>query len=236
MTWIDERNLIVIAIVCILIAVPLIFNIVSARRLKKKQKQFTENIYASYSHMKTIEDTSKKINEVSNEISELITENKDARTYIEENRDEIETMKKIIVTNDAVLDCVLSDKSKLAEEKGIPVTFQIMPGISRINMEDIDKIRLFSNLLDNAIEAAEKTTEQPFIHVSILKRGENFFITVENAKNDAVHVVENQFRTTKKDKENHGRGVRIIRQIVAKQNGVVQFEDNGNIFKASILL
>ncbi|RHP98117.1 ATP-binding protein [Clostridium sp. AM54-14XD] len=110
-------------------------------------------------------------------------------------------------------------------------------------MEDVDKIRLFANLLDNAIEAAECVPVQDangenkrFIHVSILNRGSNFFITVKNSKRTEIAVMENQFHTTKSDAENHGRGVRIIRQIVARYDGTVEFTDKGDTFEVAIML
>ena len=110
-------------------------------------------------------------------------------------------------------------------------------------MEDVDKIRLFANLLDNAIEAAECVPVQDangenkrFIHVSILNRGSNFFIAVKNSKKTEIAVMENQFHTTKPDEENHGRGVRIIRQIIAKYDGTVEFTDKGDTFEVTVML
>lgn len=54
-----------------------------SKKLKKKRQQFTRSIQSSYTHMKTIEDTNKKIYEISNEINELIREQKDTKGYIE---------------------------------------------------------------------------------------------------------------------------------------------------------
>ena len=48
--------------------------------------------------------------------------------------------------------------------------------------------------------------------------------------------MENQFHTTKPDEENHGRGVRIIRQIIARYDGTVEFTDKGDIFEVAIML
>jgi len=69
-----------------------------------------------------------------------------------------------------------------------------------------------------------------------LNRGSNFFITVKNSKRTEIAVMENQFHTTKPDAENHGRGVRIIRQIVARYDGTVEFTDKGDAFEVAIML
>ena len=128
---------------------------------KKAEKEKT-TVYkkSSYTHMKTIEDTNKKIYEISNEINELIREQKDTKGYIEKKKKEIEQIRQMIVTNDTILDCTISDKRDLATEKQIAFTYNIPTGLPEIQMEDVDKIRLFANLLDNAIEAAESVPAQ----------------------------------------------------------------------------
>ena len=243
MPQINEKNWMIIVIAVIVFTGSLIYNIISARNLKKKRQQFIESIQSSYTHMQSIEDTSKKIYEISNEINELIREQKDTEEYIEKKKKEIEEIRQMIVTNDTILDCTISDKRDLAKQKQIVFTYNIPTGLPEIRMEDVDKIRLFANLLDNAIEAAECVPVQDadgenkrFIHVSVLNRGSNFFITVENSKRTEIAVMENQFHTTKSDEENHGRGVRIIRQIVARYDGTVEFTDKGDTFEVAVML
>lgn len=243
MPQMNEKNWMIIVAVVIVLIGSLIYNIISARNLKKKRQQFVESIQFSYTHMKSIEDTSKKIYEISNEINEMIREQKDTEEYIEKKKKEIEEIRQMIVTNDTILDCAISDKRDLARKRQIAFTYNIPTGLPEIRMEDVDKIRLFANLLDNAIEAAECVPVQDangenkrFIHVSILNRGSNFFITVKNSKRTEIAVMENQFHTTKPDAENHGRGVRIIRQIVARYDGTVEFTDKGDAFEVAIML
>ena len=224
MPQINEKTWIIIAVVIALIG-SLIYNIISAKKLKKKRQQFTRSIQSSYTHMKTIR------------------EQKDTEEYIEKKKKEIEQIRQMIVTNDTILDCTISDKRDLATEKQIAFTYNIPTGLPEIQMEDVDKIRLFANLLDNAIEAAESVPAQDingknkrYIHISILNRGSNFFVTIENSKRTEISVTENQFHTTKLDAENHGRGVRIIRQIVAKYDGTVEFTDKGDTFEVAVML
>ncbi len=243
MPQINETTWIIIAVVVIALTGSMIYNIISAKKLKKKRQQFTRSIQSSYTHMKTIEDTNKKIYEISNEINELIREQKDTKEYIEKKKKEIEQIRQMIVTNDTILDCTISDKRDLAKEKQIAFTYNIPIGLPEIRMEDVDKIRLFANLLDNAIEAAESVPVEDqsekntrYIHISILNRGSNFFITIENSKRTEISVMENQFHTTKLDAENHGRGVRIIKQIVARYDGTVEFADKGDTFEVAIML
>ena len=88
MPQMNEKNWMIIVAVVIVLIGSLIYNIISARNLKKKRQQFVESIQSSYTHMKSIEDTSKKIYEISNEINEMIREQKDTEEYIEKKKKE----------------------------------------------------------------------------------------------------------------------------------------------------
>ena len=76
MSQLNENTWIIIVTAVIAFTGSLIYNSISAKKLKKKRQQFVESIQSSYTHMQSIEDTSKKIYEISNEINELISEQK----------------------------------------------------------------------------------------------------------------------------------------------------------------
>lgn len=131
MPQMNEKNWMIIVAVVIVLIGSLIYNIISARNLKKKRQQFVESIQSSYTHMKSIEDTSKKIYEISNEINEMIREQKDTEEYIEKKKKEIEEIRQMIVTNDTIL-TVQSQISGILQGRGrlhLLIIFQ--PGYRR---------------------------------------------------------------------------------------------------------
>lgn len=100
---------------------------------------------------------------------------------------------------------------------------------------------LVGNLLENAIEAAQNT-EDKFLNVYIaLKRGV-LKIQIENSFTPVIsHETEgrnrrNVFKTTKRDKDQHGIGLQNVRKIVESYNGNMEIETRGNIFSVTLIL
>ena len=91
---------------------------------------------------------------------------------------------------------------------------------------------LLGNLLDNAIEACEKTKES-FIDLKIKYVKNTIFISISNSKNSEKVNIES---TSKEDKENHGYGIYNIRNIVRQYGGFIEFHDRGNVFEISLSL
>lgn len=105
----------------------------------------------------------------------------------------------------------------------IPKSIQIDVGI------------ILSNLIDNAIDA-ENQEEVKKIRVELSRYKDMFLIKVEN--NISMSVLENNpfLVTDKKNKANHGWGMKSIRHLVKKLNGVYSYEERKNVFCVQILL
>lgn len=55
-------------------------------------------------------------------------------------------------------------------------------------------------------------------------------IRVRNTKNESEEPIKVHFRTLKSDSENHGFGMKIIRSIVDKYDGTIQYQDDKTEF------
>ena len=124
-------------------------------------------------------------------------------------------------------------KKEKAEQAGIRCSFHIIlpPKFSQA-FSDVTITSLFTNLLDNAIEACEsmddeKNTPDKFIELNTNYQANMFLIKMKNSKNP-----ENIFthKTTKKNKQAHGHGISIIDDIVKQQEGICSWEDKGEVF------
>lgn len=139
-----------------------------------------------------------------------------------------------VVTGVPVLDCLISEKEKQCFEKEI--TFQVKSGLlGEISISEFDLISLFANLLDNAIEAAEKTDEKS-VDLSIEKQQGCIKIVLNNSKAKEEEPMESKFATTKRDKQNHGIGTRIIKKIVNDNDGRITYEDQGSKMKVTVII
>lgn len=83
---------------------------------------------------------------------------------------------------------------------------------------------LFSNLMDNAVSAAEMT-DDPFIDIRVSEKGDtNTIISIDNSCNiapifDSSHLPH----TTKPDALHHGIGTKSIQKIVESHNGNIMY-------------
>ena len=74
-----------------------------------------------------------------------------------------------------------------------------------------------------------------FIDIKIIEHKSIFIISIKNPTNQSFQY-NNDMKTTKKDKINHGYGLSIIKNVVNKYDGNIDFESENNIFHVNILL
>ena len=96
--------------------------------------------------------------------------------------------------------------------------------------------------MDNAIEASVEEIRRtqsvkasgfhPELRVSISKRREYETIVVKNKVSESVLKSNPELKTSKEDKENHGKGVARIRQITEQYNGLCDFYEEDGFFVA----
>lgn len=117
---------------------------------------------------------------------------------------------------------ILSQKKRAADKLGVSFFPEIM--INDFIIRDKDICSILSNVLDNAIEAACQC-DSGFVNIIIKPDPDNagYFIICQN---NYVHVElhRGKYLTTKKDKQQHGLGLDIIRRIVESYNGKCSFK------------
>lgn len=136
-------------------------------------------------------------------------------------------------TGIAAVDTVVFQKVKRCEELSITPDIHAEP-LPETKITPIDLSSVISNILDNAIEAAQRC-ESPVITLRIFKYKSYLAITCENPTAAAPRIVNGKLSTTK-DGEGHGYGVEIINDICQGNNGRFQYEFDNKTFKASAFL
>ena len=93
-------------------------------------------------------------------------------------------------------------------------------------LSEYDLTVLFSNLLDNAIDAA-KDIPDSYIELSVTPHSDQVIITVINScRKNPFSDKSRQLITTKKNKERHGYGLKSIQRVVDKYEGDSRFYFN----------
>jgi len=143
-----------------------------------------------------------------------------------------------IHTGDSFLDVIVNYYLYLAIKENIE--FVVLGKLTeKMPLEMFDITTLMGNILQNAVEAAIKA-DVPRIHVELIEHKEEIFIVVSNSIVKRINTKTDFFMTSKKDKENHGFGLKNIIATVAKYHGeyYMEFiEENGEaLFKISIAI
>lgn len=142
-----------------------------------------------------------------------------------------------ILCPNRLLNAILNEKKKDAERRDISVKIVVEPGFSIDQIADIDLIVIISNLLDNAIEAAEKCPNG-HIKISLFQQNENHFSIIKIVNNYAgrIDAREDRLMTDKKDKARHGFGIQNVRDTVAKYGGYLQYFYKDGEFTSVVIL
>lgn len=118
-----------------------------------------------------------------------------------------------------------------------PIEFQhrgLLP--EEMDVEDMDLCTVFSNLLSNSVEACERLEHTiGRIVLEIHTEGKNLLIIVENPIEKTVQKESLGKETSKKDKKNHGYGIRNVRAVAQKYNGKMEFDITESLFRVKIL-
>lgn len=122
-----------------------------------------------------------------------------------------------VSTNNQVLNYILNEKLEKAKKLGIDVKC-IVEGDFKNTISLVDLSIVIGNLLDNAIEATVKTSNQ-YIKIKMRQDKNNLMINVINTYDGAIQQINNTFLTSKSNDQNHGYGISNIKLICQKYNG-----------------
>ena len=158
-------------------------------------------------------------------------------SYLEKMKREIRVYETQNKTGNQILDAVLTNKAMICQNKEIELKF-IVDGGALSFMEDMDVSALFGNMLDNAIESAEKQQEKQkrLIWLYVTKEKQFVRIRTENYCDEKVRFKNGMPVTTKKDRRLHGYGMKSIKSTVEKYHGSVVAAQENNWFELKILL
>ena len=130
-----------------------------------------------------------------------------------------------IITSSDVINALLNTKFSYCKKHGIDFVYQITANVSTFSEMDLSV--LLGNLLDNAIEAAEKC-EQPFVKITICESKAYLVVIVTNSIVASVLKENPDFKTTKKDQLHHGLGLLTVKDIVEKYDGIFNIDEEGS--------
>lgn len=206
----------------------------------KTLQNVIEMQYANYQMLdKSIELVNEKYHDLKHQIGIIragIMSNTEILHSLDKVEQEIKYYEAQNKTGNKVLDTILTSKSLYCQRHSIQLSC-VADGAALNFMEIIDISALFGNILDNAIESAEKIEDPQKRVICLVVVVQKGFLRIraENYFAGNIELRDGNPVTTKKDKEYHGYGIKSIKSIAKKYGGSVTIETRGNWFELRIL-
>lgn len=142
----------------------------------------------------------------------------------------------VIDTHNVIINAILNTKYYEAASKDIVMVMKLND-LSHVILQNDDLVVLLSNLLNNAIEATEKCDEKKIIYIKMEQEEDGLILSVKNPYNH-VNMKKGDEYVSSKDNSlgNHGIGLKNIKKVVEKYNGVFAIQDKANLFNVAITI
>ena len=160
-----------------------------------------------------------------------------ANEYVKDLKEEVIETYTWIKTGNHAVDAILNLKKSEGAQKKIEMDMKInIP--DNLTIKPLDLCTILGNALDNSIEANErlKSQDKRYIDLKINPYKDYLFIEILNPSSINPIGEDGKLKTTKKDKENHGFGMKSIEAVVEKYKGILHYEYNDGKFILNIML
>lgn len=155
-----------------------------------------------------------------------------AQSYTKEFLAELDDVKEFKYGDNA-LSTLLLIKEETARERGVRMEINA-DAVNTTRVSEMDLTMIMGNLLDNAIEAAEKVEDHPEVYV-IIKTKSVLYISVKNRVKDTDIIKTGRpDYTTKENTLLHGFGIACIRELVDRNGGRLDMEASDGWFRTEI--
>lgn len=138
--------------------------------------------------------------------------------------------------NDPIINTIFCERENGAKKAGVKFKIEVSPGVSLDFVSETDKIRIFGNLLDNALEAAKQCADG-YVEANLYAGNES--IVVFRIENNYVHQNKKkggQFLSTKTDQKRHGFGLKQVEKLAYQYQGVLNIQEEDGRFTVTLIL
>ncbi len=210
--------------------------------LEHRQQIYVQQIKAQSKHLDEILITQKELKKLRHDLKNhsisirAFFEKGDCEAgleYVENINELIGSAQDNIESGNIALDAIINTKRNLAVNKGIEFITNIQIP-ENIFVDAIDLCIIFGNALDNSIEACEQiVNKDKKITVSIVYEDDSLLCKITNT----VSKANNKFpHSLKKDKANHGFGIKNIESALSKYKNVCRFNQTDDEFMLSFVI
>ena len=226
-----------------IILIIIIGKIIRDDKIKLEYELINERINTNYKNYDQIQEIHNKVRYIYHDLRNHMMCMKSYNTrdeiveYIDNLNLQINDFEYLKNTGNKTLDIVLSEKKHTCSRYNIQYEEYI--NISKLDfMSNVDICAIFSNALDNAIEACMKIDKdiEKVIDVKVTYINQFCILKFTNSKSNEIKLVNQEIQTSKSDKSVHGIGLASIKYIVKKYDGEVTINYSDNEFILKIMI
>lgn len=157
----------------------------------------------------------------------------EAKKYASDILDKLNKMYTYVNVGNSLLNYIVNNKLSKAKEYGIDIKAEI-ENLPFAYIDSVDFSSLLNNMLDNALQGA-LTSKEKKLEVQIISQKGFDIITIKNSIDESVIENNPQFQSTKEE-PGHGYGMKQIRKITEKYNGMMDIHEKNEMFILRVML
>lgn len=142
-----------------------------------------------------------------------------------------------IYCKNKLINALIAEKVSIGSKSDIKFEIQITPDFDIYTISDFDIIAILGNLFDNAIENAQLSVSKEInIEAKTINEANYSSIQIKNSYSIEPQIKNKDFISNKKDKQNHGIGLLSVKELVQKNNGILDIEYLNHFFYVTLFL
>ena len=215
---------------------------ISELRVRRELEALHNDLYSQYQQYQQMKESIEMINQKHHDFKHqigllrIMDSDEKRNAYLDEIENDIGFHEIRNRTGNHVLDTILAGKSLYCTRNNIKFTY-VADGKLLSFMSTMDICSIFGNVLENAIESEEKIeVKKRLIHLTVSAQKGFLLIRVENYFDGEIEFEGDIPRTNKKDKRNHGYGIKSIKHVAGKYNGTMTVSAVDKWFEVKILI
>lgn len=164
-----------------------------------------------------------------------LSEDPQIRGYVDKLSDELERYTQSCHSGNKLLDVILNRYVWECQKRGLAFEYNVKVCNLR-DVDDMDLVTILGNLLDNAIEAAEKSLEKT-VYLETSLRNAYQVIVIQNSSLPPRES-HGRLQTSKPDQTMHGFGIKSAAKCLKKYNGDLHwdYEKDNHLFTMTVMI
>lgn len=165
-----------------------------------------------------------------------LSDNEDINRYVTVLYGTINRYSNVALSGNKTLDVIINKYKSLCENKKIKIVFNVKTS-NLSNIQDMDLANILNNILDNAVEAVDKSRDKNIV-VDIFSKTTFDVIKMQNSCDDPPRTLDRKLITSKKDKRLHGLGIDSVQRTLKKYDGLFDwsYNEKSRIFETTIAI